>query len=176
MQFQQTIMNIPSDLLARIQATGITEEDYKRVEQYINTIANIAPTVSPEYYILDYYRMKSYHTTPQQNSTGSPHRSHATDFADLYHDIPQKLSEKIWIYTIKWQEFVKDIPVDEQTNYVFTYNLQFNTKHKRKTICYKSRVLQAAPDGRPWLEFGIQSEMPYKTPSVMTAYNKKTTT
>ena len=68
---QQTIMNIPSDLLARIQATGITEEDYKRVEQYINTIANIAPTVSPEYYILDYYRMKSYHTTPQQDSTGS---------------------------------------------------------------------------------------------------------
>ncbi len=169
-------MNIPPDLLKRIQVTGITEEDYKRIGQYVNMIGTISPMLCPEYYIIDYHRMKYYHATPQQGTPGLSTWNDVTDITELYHGRPQELSEKAWVHTMKWQEFVKDIPAGEQTNYVFTYDLQVNTNHKEKTVCYKSRVLQVAPDGRVWLELGMQTEMPYKTPSIMTAYNTKTMT
>ena len=167
-------MNIPPDLLARIRVTGITEEDYKRIEPYVKMIDNISPMFCAEYYIFDYHRMVCYHAAPGQGSSGFPYREHATDIAELCRDMPQELSGKMWLHTIEWQDFVKGIPADELANCVFTCNFQFDTKYRRRTICYKSRVLQAAPDGRPWLEFGMQSEMPYKSPCIMTAYNTKT--
>ena len=169
-------MNIPPDLLKRIQVTGITEEDYLRVETYVNMIDNISPLFFQAFSIFDYHKMRIHHIASKNYGLLNMDREDALnrggDYVCSY--MNEGESNKMMTIAACSQDFVKNQPACERKNIVFFRYFPAQIHGKKTTISYRSTMLETAPDGRAWLRLGVQSLSPLRTGNLLVAQNIKT--
>ena len=169
-------MNIPPDLLKRIQATGITEEDYKRVEQYTKVTDNISPLFFQAFSIFDYHKMRIHYIAPKNYGLLNMDREEAMNKSGEYVCSHMNEDERYKMMTVAAcsQDFVKNQPDSERKNIVFFRNFPAQIHGKKTAISYRSIALEIAPDGRAWLRLGVQSLSPLKNDNLLVAQNIKT--
>ena len=169
-------MNIPPDLLKRIQATGITEEDYKRVEQYTKVTDNISPLFFQAFSIFDYPQDAHHHIAQKNYGLLNQNKEEAMNKDGYY--ICSYMNEdescKMMALTACGQDFIKNQPDSERKNIVFFHNFPVQIHGKKTAISYRSIALEIAPDGRAWLRLGVQSLSPLKNDNLLVAQNIKT--
>lgn len=167
------MINIPNELLARIQVTGITEDDYKRAEEYIKMIDTVSPLFFQGFYIYDYYKMKAYYIAP--NVYGQQHidylKNTEIDINDLYLKMNHEEQKQLLNHIAYNQDLIKRLPPNELKDYIFIYKLHIQINGKEQSANFRYKILQTAPDGRIWLELGVKSLSPYKGNNLLTALN-----
>ena len=168
--------NIPNELLARVQVTGITEDDYKQAEEYIKMIDTISPLFFQGFYIYDYYKMKAYYMAPNKYGLRQMNDLNeiGVDINAIYHNMTVEQQQHVLNHIAYNQDLIKKLPPNELKDYIFLYKLHINIKGKEQSANYRYKILQTAPDGRIWLELGVKSLSPYKGPNVLTALNTRT--
>lgn len=151
---------IDTKMLTQIQATGITDADYERVAQYIDTIKVMEPLSFQKVYIVDYFKMNYYYQSPQYQNNDIAARDEILNGFGL--GMNDKDEQAGWLLIAKCQEFIQQQPADERKNYVFIYTFHLKQHGSEIFLNYRSRVLETAPDGRVWLELGVLSIAPHK--------------
>ncbi len=169
-------MNIPPDLLARIQATGITEEDYERIGQFTNMVDSISPLFFQAFSIFDYHKMRIHHIATKNYGLLNMDREEAMNKGGdyIYSYMTENESNKTLTLAACRQDFVRNQPACERKNIVFFRNFPVQIHGKSTAISYRSIALEIAPDGRTWLGLGIQSLSPLKKGNLLVAQNIKT--
>lgn len=161
------IPNIDPELLKQIQVTGITEADYERALKHIEAIKTIESLFFQDFIIYDYFKMEPYFIS-----------SHAMEFFEttniLYTDNISN-EAKIMNNNMAWnlvrenQNFIKQISPEERKNFVFAYTIPEKLNGIETMLNFKTKMLEAAPDGRIWLELGILTLFPFNEPQKLMA-------
>ncbi len=166
-------MSIQEDLLARIRVTGITDEDYKHAEEYMKMIDIVSPLFFQDFYIYDYNKMKMYYFN--SNKYGLQHvnslENEENNFNTMYNNMLKEQQQCLLSNIAKSQDLAKSIPPNERQDFIFLYDFNIQINGKKERVCYRYKILQAAPDGRIWLELGVQSLSTFKGPDCLTALN-----
>lgn len=168
-------MSIPQDLLERIQAKGIEEEDYKRAEQYVKSIETVSPLFFQTFLIIDYYKMRVHFVEPKIHMTQYKNKHDCID--DYQNDINRYITGNVetnlLLATANMQDFIRNQPPCERKDFIFSSSFPIQDYEEKITLNYRCRTLETAPDGKSWLCLGILDLSPCKDDNLLMALNTK---
>ena len=154
---------IDTELLSQIQAAGITDADYERVERHIEVLKTLSNLTYKGIFIYDNFKRKYLYMSPNPFGWLEYNKEAFENMGSIFIDAFIKPNSKKAIIDafVYCYQYIKNLSQEEKENIAIYCNYDYMSidgKHLPSTKC---TPLEFAPDGSPWLMLGITTSEPH---------------
>ena len=141
--------------------TGITDEDYRNIQDVVDSVDAFSRMTYKSVYIIDYFKKNFLYVSENPLFLCGLSASEVKKIGYKFYidNVPQEDLERLLIINSSGFYFSKDIPAAEKRYYTLSYNFRvINTVSKKvQTINHQLTPLKMMPDGRIWLALCVAS-------------------
>ena len=158
--------------------TGITDEDYRNIQDVVDTVDAFSRMTYKSVYIIDYFKKNFLYVSENPLFLCGLSSSEVKEIGYKFYidNVPQEDLERLLIINSSGFYFSKDIPAAEKRYYTLSYNFRvINTVSKKvQTINHQLTPLKMRPDGRIWLALCVASIPTKANDDTILMFNNRT--
>lgn len=141
--------------------TGITDEDYRNIQDVVDSVDALSHMTYKSVYIIDYFKKNFLYVSENPLFLCGLSASEVKEIGYKFYinNVPQDDVERLLKINAAGFYFSKDIPAAEKHFYTLSYNFRvINTVSKKvQTINHQLAPLKMLPDGTIWLAMCVVS-------------------
>ena len=158
--------------------TGITDEDYRNIQDVVDSVDAFSRMTYKSVYIIDYFKKNFLYVSENPLFLCGLSASEVKEIGYKFYidNVPQEDLERLLIINSSGFYFSKDIPAAEKRYYTLSYNFRvINTVSKKvQIINHQLTPLKMMPDGKIWLALCVASIPTKQGDDTILMFNNRT--
>jgi len=140
--------------------SGISEEEYQKVNLFIDTLEAVSRITNNSFYIIDYFKKNFLYVSDNPLFLCGHTAEEVKSLGYMFYLNHVSEEEQVMLIEINRAgfEFFNKIPVEDRLQYTISYNFHLKNKNKKQTLInHKLTPIRITVDGRIWLAVCIVS-------------------